>query len=75
MKNHLLRAARLKIGWSQHVLDACTHNAHNAFILAQSAGSNKIISRVKVLHGTLVQSKWRKDRCVTDLSRILMECE
>ncbi|RAL25936.1 hypothetical protein DL897_07650 [Thermoflavimicrobium daqui] len=57
------------------ILDACVHNAQDAFTLARSAGSCKIISRIRALHDNLLQTSWRKDRYVADLSDVLAECE
>lgn len=53
------------------ILDACVSNLKEAFILASSAGSSKIISKVHSLHKDLTQSKWRKERVVADLSNML----
>lgn len=55
------------------ILDACVSNAQDAFTLARSVGSSKILSRVKTLHTNLTQSKWRKERVVADLSNVLAE--
>jgi tetratricopeptide (TPR) repeat protein len=52
-------------------VDASVRYAQGAFQLANSIGSSKIISKVKDLHRKLVQSPWRKDQYVTDLSDIL----
>lgn len=55
------------------ILDACVSNAQEAFTLARSIGSRKIISEVKTLHRNLNQSKWRKDRVVANLSDVLAD--
>lgn len=55
------------------ILDACTDNIQNAFSLARSIGSSKIMSRAKTLYRNLKQSKWRKERVVADLSDVLEE--
>jgi tetratricopeptide (TPR) repeat protein len=55
------------------ILDACTGNLQDAFSLARSIGSSKIMSRAKTLHRNLKQSKWRKERVVADLSDVLEE--
>jgi tetratricopeptide (TPR) repeat protein len=52
-------------------VDASVHYAQDAFLLANSIGSSKIISKVKDLHRKLLQSPWRKDQYVTDLGDIL----
>jgi hypothetical protein len=52
-------------------VDASVHYAQGSFQLANSIGSSKIISKVKDLHRKLLQSPWRKDQYVTDLSDIL----
>jgi hypothetical protein len=53
-------------------VDASVRYAQGAFQLANSIGSSKIISKVKDLHQKLLQSPWRKDQYVTDLSDILI---
>ncbi|PRX40896.1 helix-turn-helix protein [Planifilum fimeticola] len=55
------------------ILDACVHNAQDAFMLARSAGSSKIMNKVKTLHTKLIQSKWRKDPNIADLGNVLTE--
>jgi transcriptional regulator with XRE-family HTH domain len=54
-------------------LDACVANTQEAFNLARSAGSNKIISRVKNLYMNLKESKWRKEQVVSHLDDVLAE--
>jgi tetratricopeptide (TPR) repeat protein len=47
-------------------IDASVRYAQGAFLLANSIGSSKIISKVKDLHRKLLQSPWRKDQYVTE---------
>ena len=52
-------------------LDACVSNAQEAFTMASSVGSSKTLDRVKSLHTHLLQSPWRKEQAVTQLSGLL----
>ncbi|MDQ0418001.1 transcriptional regulator with XRE-family HTH domain [Croceifilum oryzae] len=55
------------------MLDICVQNAQEAFILASSVGSHKIIGKVKDLYGDLIQSKWKKEQYIADLGNIISE--
>lgn len=55
------------------IIDACVDNLKNAYALAQSSGSNKVMDKVKAQYRNLTHSKWRKDRYVTELKNMIGE--
>ncbi|HEU0001987.1 MAG TPA: helix-turn-helix transcriptional regulator [Ktedonobacteraceae bacterium] len=52
-------------------VDFCLNHAEESLIMARSTGSNKTISRVKHLHSSLTQSKWKNERGVSRLGALL----
>jgi len=52
-------------------IDFCLIHAEESLTMARSTGSNKTISRVKHLHSSLAQSKWKNERGVSRLGALL----
>src|SRR5690606_12722727 len=52
------------------IIDACVLNLKEAYTLARSSGSSKVINKVKALYNNLTQSKWRKDWYVAEINQI-----
>jgi tetratricopeptide (TPR) repeat protein len=53
------------------IIDDCITNASTALTLAQSAGSNRTIARVRALHTALIQSSWGKEQSIVQLGEML----
>ncbi len=52
-------------------IDSCVIHAEEVLTLARSVGSNKTVSRVKSLHTSLVQSRWKNEPGVARLGALL----
>lgn len=55
------------------IIDACVLNLKEAYTLARSSGSSKVINKVKALYNNLTQSKWRKDWYVAEINHLIGE--
>jgi tetratricopeptide (TPR) repeat protein len=54
----------------QHITE-CAMIAEEAFVLAKSVGSMKTIARIKILHASLAQSRWKGEPGVARLGALL----
>ncbi len=54
----------------QHITE-CAMIAEEAFVLANSVGSMKTIARIKILHASLAQSRWKGEPGVARLGALL----
>ena len=66
-----LMAQKAEALYGLHDIAECIVAAEEAVVLANSVGSTKTIARVKQLHGSLVESRWKAEPQVARLGALL----
>jgi len=66
-----LKAQKAEAYYGLGLIDLCSTEAIEAWLLGHSIGSNKTLARVRKLHLDLVLSRWKKESSVADLSWVI----
>ena len=56
-----------------HEIDACVVTAEQALTLSTSVGASNTLARLKALHATFQQSRWRHEPCVARVGALLRD--